>query len=158
MSIKHIVAGMIAVSALAAGLSQPAATPLNAQTPAAQTAAPEGLTVWYFYRVKWGFQEEFVTLFNKNHLPVLRERVKTGRIGSVRTYVPIFHGDGRADWTFAVVITFRDPSAVAGGPEERGIVKRLYPDQDTFRREEQRRFELLDAHWEVPLNDITPPE
>ena len=29
----------------------------SAQTPAAQTAGTQK-TVWYFYRVKWGFQDE----------------------------------------------------------------------------------------------------
>jgi len=30
-------------------------------------------------------------------------------------------------------------------------LKRLFPDQDTFRREEQRRFEILAAHWDLPV-------
>ena len=71
-----------------------------AQAPAAQSAARAERTAWYFYRVKWGNQDEFVRLFAKNHLPVLREQMKTGRIVDVRTYVPTYHGDGRADWTF----------------------------------------------------------
>jgi len=37
---------------------------------------------------------------------------------------------------------------------EDAIVKRLYPDQATFKKEEQRRFEILDAHWDVPLNEL----
>lgn len=129
---------------------------LRAQAPAAQTAARPERTAWYFYRVKWGFQEEFERLFNKNHLPVLREEMKEGRIVDVRTYVPTYHGDGRADWTFAVVITYKDVAAMTGPSSTAAIVKRLYPDQATFTREEQRRFELLDAHWDVPLNDVTP--
>ena len=80
--------------------------------------------------------------------------MKTGRITSVRTYVPTYHGDGRADWTFAVSITFRDVAAMTGPSGEEQIVQKLYPDQATFRKEEQRRFELLDAHWDVPLNEL----
>jgi hypothetical protein len=127
---------------------------IRAQAPAAQSAARAERTAWYFYRVKWGFQDEFVSLFAKNHLPVLREQMKTGRIKDVRTYVPTYHGDGRADWTFAVVITYRDTAAMTGPSDEAAIVKKLYPDQATFRKEEQRRFEILDAHWDVPLNEI----
>jgi hypothetical protein len=134
------------------------AVALFAQAPAPQTVARPERTVWYFYSVKWGFQEEFVTLFNKNHLPVIREQIKTGRVLSVRTYVPTYHGDGRADWTFAVAITYRDAAAMTGPSGEEEIVKRLYPDQSTFRKEEQRRFEILNAHWDVPLNDVTPPQ
>jgi hypothetical protein len=124
------------------------------QAPAAQAGTRTEKTAWYFYRVKWGHQDEFVTLFQKNHYPVLREEMKSGRITAVRTYVPTYHGDGRADWTFAVAITFRDVAAMVGPSGEAEIVKKLYPDQATFRKEEQRRFEILDAHWDVPLNEI----
>ena len=55
----------------------------RAQAPAAQSASNPQKTVWYFYRVKWGFQDEFQTLFALNHLPVLREEMKGGRIVSV---------------------------------------------------------------------------
>ena len=124
------------------------------QAPAAQSAGRAERTVWYFYRVKWGFQDEFVALFAKNHLPVLREEMKTGRIVDVRTYVPTYHGDGRADWTFAVAIVYKDTAAMTGPSNEAEIQKRLYPDQAAFAREEQRRFEILDAHWDVPLNEV----
>lgn len=127
---------------------------LRAQAPVAQSSSRTEKTAWYFYRVKWGFQDEFVSLFRKNHFPVLREQMKTGRITAVRTFVPTYHGDGRADWTFAVAITFRDAAAMVGPSGEAEIVKKLYPDQATFQKEERRRFEILDAHWDVPLNEI----
>jgi hypothetical protein len=126
----------------------------RAQAPAAQSAANPQKTVWYFYRVKWGFQDEFQALFARNHLPVLREEMKTGRIVSVRTFVPTYHGDGRADWTFAVVITYKDVAAMVGPSGDEEIQRRLYPDRAKFVKEEQRRFEILDAHWDVPLNEL----
>lgn len=145
---------MVFVLAVCTSILGTAAVIPRAQAPVAQSGARAERTAWYFYRVKWGFQEEFVALFAKNHLPVLREQMKTGRIKDVRTYVPTYHGDGRADWTFAVAITFRDTAAMTGPSGEAEIIKKLYPDQITFRREEQRRFELLDAHWDVPLNEL----
>jgi len=135
-------------------LMPPAATRLGAQAPAQQAASRAERTVWYFYRVKWGFQDEFVGLFARNHLPILKEQVKSGRLKDVRTYVPTYHGDGRADWTFAVAITYRDIAAMTGPSEEAEIIRRLYPDQAKFQKEEQRRFEILDAHWDVPLNEL----
>src|SRR5207248_9264464 len=53
------------------------------------------------------------TLFGRNHLPVLREEIKSGRVVSVKTFVPSYHGDGRADWTFAVQIVFKDDAALS---------------------------------------------
>ena len=112
----------------------------------------------YYYKVKWGFQEEFERLFFKNHYPVLQAQMgELGRIRSVEVLKPTYHGDGRADWTFLVVITFANTAAFTGPNEEAAIQKRLYPDQVAFRKEEQRRFEILEAHWDVPLTRVEPP-
>jgi hypothetical protein len=115
-------------------------------------------TVAYYYRVRWGFQQEFERLFFKNHYPVLKDQMgEGGRIRAVYVYRPTFHGEGRADWTFLVVIQFSDWSVLGGPSPDEAIAKRLYPDQETFRKEEQRRFEILDAHWDVPLSPVEPP-
>ena len=37
---------------------------------------------------------------------------------------------------------------------EAAALKKLFPDQGRFMKEEQRRFELLVAHWDVPLNVV----
>jgi hypothetical protein len=124
-----------------------AGAPRIASQPAVQET-----TTWYFYTVKWGHQDEFLDLFQRNHYPVLKALMQAGQFSSIRTVVPRYHGDGRADWTFAVELVRRE--GVAGLPAEEEIVKKLYPDQPKFRREEQRRFEILDAHWDVPLNPV----
>ena len=155
-TVRAIIATCLVVLAGGAVTAFVTGARLRAQAPTAQSGARTERTAWYFYRVKWGFQDEFVRLFNKNHLPVLREEMKEGRVVDVRTYVPTYHGDGRADWTFAVVITYKDVAAMTAPSNTEAIVKRLYPDQNRFWQEEQRRFEILDAHWDVPLNDVTP--
>lgn len=110
------------------------------------------VTAAYFYRIRWGHVDEWLELYERNHLPVLRAQIETGRILETRTYVPRFHGDGRADWNVMVTITWRDWAAIEEHSDG-DLVRRLYPDQDRFRAEEQRRFELLDAHWDVPLEE-----
>ena len=115
----------------------------------------EPIEVLYFYRTKWGAHDEFVELFRRNHLPVLRAQLAEGRYTAVRLAVPRFHGDGRADWDVMVSITYRDWVAVQEHSDA-GLVERLYPDQATFRAEERRRFELLEAHWDVVLEDRSP--
>ena len=132
-------------ASIAPGLSGITGT---AQAPAAQTA-PATTTTWYFYTVKWGFQDEFLDLFQRNHYPVLKARMDAGYFTSIRTYQPRYHGDGRADWTFAVELVGRD--GAPNVPTEEEIVRKLFPDQVKFRAEERRRFELLQAHWDVPL-------
>jgi hypothetical protein len=116
-------------------------------------------TVWYFYKVRWGCQQEFLELFRRNHYPVLEAQLGE-RLTAIRTCEPKFHGDGRADWTFVVSLTFKDAAALVTPSREDEIAQRLFPDQARFKAEERRRFELLDAHWDVPLKDVpmpTPP-
>ena len=37
---------------------------------------------------------------------------------------------------------------------EEDLKRQLFPDQEAFRREERRRFEVLLAHWDVPVEDV----
>jgi hypothetical protein len=121
--------------------------------PAAAEEKP--IRVAYYYKVRWGFQAEFERLFLKNHYPLLLAQKKEGtRIKAVNLYRPTFHGEGRADWTFLVVITFSSWNAMGAPSSEEALARQLFPDQDSFKKEEQRRFEILDAHWDVPLTDV----
>lgn len=146
---KRLLILVLLLTSIAAAAAMPAA-----QTPPRQPAAsaPPPRTTWYFYTVKWGFQDEFLDLFQRNHYPVLKARLDAGHYASIRTFTPTYHGDGRADWTFAVELVERAGST--GLPTEQEIIKKLYPDIAKFRKEEQRRFELLEAHWDVPLNAV----
>jgi len=114
------------------------------------------VTILYFYRTRWGGHGEFVDLFERNHWPILREQLAAGRFLAVEASSPRFHGDGRADWDFLVSITYRDWASVEAHSES-AIAARLYPDRERFAAEERRRFELLEAHWEVVLEPRTLP-
>ncbi len=117
----------------------------------------EPVEVAYFYRIRWGHVDEWLDLFERNHWPILRAQLRDGRYTAVRCFVPRFHGDGRADWNVLVTITYRDWAAVEDHANP-ALVQGLYPDQERFRAEEARRFELLDAHWDVPLSPHPLPE
>ena len=125
---------------------------MNAATP----QASEPVSVAYFYRIRWGAIDEFIELFERNHWPILRDQLAAGRFLDVRAATPRFHGDGRADWNFLVTITYRDWASLEAHSEA-DIAARLFPDQDAYRAEERRRFELLDAHWDVPLEEHALP-
>ena len=60
----------------------------------------------------------------------------------------------RAAWDLLVTITYRDWAAVEAHSEAE-IAERLFPDQERYRAEERRRFELIEAHWDVPLEPMT---
>jgi hypothetical protein len=108
------------------------------------------VTIAYYYRTRWGSHDEFVELFDRNHWPILREQLASGRFLNVDARTPRFHGAGDAGWDFLVTITYRDWAAVEAHSEAE-IALRLFPDQEGHRAEERRRFELLEAHWDVVL-------
>jgi len=114
---------------------------------------PATTSVEYYYTIKWGLQDEFLRLFKKNHWPVLQEQIKTGRIVSVTLASPEFHMPEDARWDYRVTIVF-SKDALARPFDEDALKKKLFPDQATFTREEQRRFEILLAHWDLPLKDV----
>lgn len=113
------------------------------------------VTVLSFYRTRWGHHDEFVELFERNHLPILSAQVESGRMLEVRRYVPRLHGDGRADWDVLTSITYRDWAALEQHSEAE-IAARLFPDQDAYRAQERHRFEILDAHWDIILDERDP--
>jgi hypothetical protein len=46
--------------------------------------------------------------------------------------------------------------ATTANPDEVAFKKEMWPDHATFAKEEQRRFEILLAHWDLPVTEITP--
>ena len=133
------------------------AMPLFAQGAPPQTAADQPYAMEYYYKTQWGHQQEFLQLFLKNHYPLLKKLIETGRVVSVKIEIPANHLPEEARWDYRVTIRFKNSAtATTPNPSEESIIKQLWPDQETYKREEQRRFEVLLAHWDVPVTDITP--
>lgn len=117
--------------------------------------ADSPFAVEYYYKARWGHAEEFIELFRRNHYPVLRKQVENGRMLRVTATKPRYHATEDGRWDYRVTIVFKNVAAAfAPEVEEAAIKLELYPDQETFRREEQRRFEILQAHWDVPIADV----
>ena len=133
------------------------ARPLLAQGAPPQTAPDQPYTMEYYYKVQWGHQQEFLQLFLKNHYPLLQKGVESGRILSVKIEQPANHMTEDARWDFRVTIRFKNSTvATTADPDEDRLIKQLWPNQAAYKREEQRRFEILLAHWDLPVTDITP--
>jgi len=128
----------------------------------AQGAPPQGganapYTMEYYYKIQWGHQQEFLQLFLKNHYPLLKKQIETGRILSVKIETPANHMTEDSRWDYRVTIRFKNSTvATTANTDEDQMIKQLWPDQETYKKEEQRRFEILLAHWDLPVSDITP--
>jgi hypothetical protein len=148
--------GSAALLVALAAISVPAAAQPGppSSRPATRTETP--FIVEYYYKAKWGFADEFAQLFRKNHLPVLKKQIESGRFLEVRAEKPRYHATEDGRWDFRVTIVFKNAAVAADSSGEDEIKKQLFPDQETYRREEQRRFEILLAHWDLPL--VVAPE
>jgi hypothetical protein len=133
------------------------AGPLMAQGAPPQGGAEKPYTVEYYYKCQWGHQQEFLALFLKNHYPLLKKIEATGRILSVKIESPAYHTTEDGRWDYRVTIRYKNSTvATTANPEEEAFINQLWPDKETYKREEQRRFEILLAHWDLPVTDITP--
>ena len=117
-------------------------------------ATDKPFVVEYYYKTKWGHAEEFLALFKKNHFPVLRKEMEMGRILKVSMMAPQYHTTEDGRWDYRVTIVFASAAIANDNFDSSTIAKQLYPDQETFKKEEQRRFEILDAHWDLPVKDV----
>jgi hypothetical protein len=129
-------------------------TPTRAQEPGA-AASSKPFVVEYYYKVKWGYADEFLTLFKKNHYPLLKKQVEMGRMLSVSAVTPRYHTTEDGRWDYRVTIVFKNATVANDGSfDEKALIKQMYPDQATYKKEEQRRFEILDAHWDLPIKEL----
>ena len=108
----------------------------------------------YYYKAKWGHAEEFLALFKKNHYPVLKKEMELGRMLKVTMATPRYHMTEDDRWDYRVTIVFKNATIANDNFDSSTIIKQLYPDQETYKKEEQRRFEILDAHWDLPIKDV----
>jgi hypothetical protein len=130
---------------------------LLAQGAPPHQAADQPYIMEYYYKVQWGHQQEFLQLFLKNHYPLLQKNVESGRMLSVRVETPANHTTEDGRWDYRVTIRFKNSTlATTANPDEERLIRQLWPDQEKYKREEQRRFEILLGHWDLPVTDITP--
>lgn len=124
---------------------------------AQQSAAAEGkeqpYVIEYYYKAKWGHADEFLALFKKNHYPVLKKEMELGRMLKVTMVAPRYHTTEDGRWDFRVTIVFKNAAIANDNFDSAALLKQLYPDQETYKKEEQRRFEILEAHWDLPIKD-----
>jgi len=84
----------------------------------------------------------------------LKKAIEKGDIIKVTAEKPKLHSGEDTRWDFKVVIMFKN-AALAFDPDLTTPYKKfLYPDQDKLARDEQHRFELLIAHWDVMVDEM----
>jgi hypothetical protein len=120
----------------------------------AAASADKPFVVEYYYKARWGYAEEFLKLFKKNHYPLLKKEVEMGRMVKVWMDQPRYHTTEDGRWDYRVTIVFKNAAVANEAFDEDALKKQVFPDQDTYQREEQRRFTILEAHWDLPVKTV----
>ncbi|MEQ1886660.1 MAG: hypothetical protein ABL967_16475 [Bryobacteraceae bacterium] len=123
------------------------ATVVRAQAPAAPFVEE------WVYKVKLGHQDEFWTIFKKYQIATLNKEKELGGVLKYEVFRPGLHTSEDHRWDFRIVIYYKDQSAPSAAS---AIEKQLFPDQATLKREEQRRWELTEVHWDLPIRQVDP--
>jgi len=111
-------------------------------------------TIENYYKVKWGFADEFINLWKVNHYPLLKKAIDKGDIISVEAEKPKLHSGEDTRFDFKVTIVFRNEKLAFDPDLTKQYEKQLYPDLEKLKKDEQHRFELLIAHWDVMIEKI----
>ncbi len=123
----------------------------------AQSNSPDAeyFTMENYYKIKWGHAEEFISLWKKNHYPLLQKTMENGDIISVKAEQPLLHSGEDTRWDFRVTIVFKNAELGVGkGDPTLRYKKQLYPDNEKLDKDEQYRFSLLIAHWDVLIFNV----
>jgi hypothetical protein len=139
-----------AVLAVSAGAQERA--PAQAEAGGRRAEPDERYVIEYYYKVKWGLQREFIELYRKNHYPILKRQMEKGQILEIVAVGSRYHSPEESRWDYRVTVVYANLVAAhtSGGLSD-DEMKKLFPDRAAFEREERRRFEVLDAHWDLPL-------
>src|SRR5437867_7957224 len=105
------------------------AAPVLGAAQAPPSGASEPFVVEYYYKTRWGFADEFIRLFKKNHFPVLKREIELGQVQRITAEAHRLHGteDGRRDYRVKLA---RQNAAAPHEQLPEAELKRLFPDQD----------------------------
>jgi hypothetical protein len=128
---------------------------LNAQKIAANSK--DYFTIESYYKVKWGHAAEFIDLWKKNHYPLLKKALENGDVISITAAEPKFHSGEETRWDFRVTVVFKTVNLAFQEDLLDAYKKQLFPDNESSKKSEQYRFELLLAHWDIETgNEVLP--
>ncbi|MDZ7344974.1 MAG: hypothetical protein ONA90_10730 [candidate division KSB1 bacterium] len=107
-----------------------------------------------YYRIKGGHKAEWLSLYKKNHLPILQAHQQAGLITRIEIFEIAFH-EIEPGWDYQVVMRMKDWAAFDEmGKREEEVRKRLYPNKEQFEKEENRRWEITERHWDEVIRPV----
>src|SRR6186997_2040760 len=91
-------------------------------------------TIENYYKVKWGFADEFINLWKVNHYPLLKKAIDKGDIISVEAEKPKLHSGEDTRFDFKVTIVFKNEKLAFDPDLTKQYEKQLYPDLEKLKK------------------------
>ncbi len=145
MAIKTRIAGSVLLLAVLLALRFGAAAQSKASDPP--------YVVEWVYKVKYGHQDEFWHIFRKYQIATLNREKQLGTVLKYEVFRPGLHTSEDHRWDYRIVIYYKNISAPS---QASAIEKQLFPDQAAMKREENRRWEVTEVHWDLPIREVDP--
>ncbi|MCH8947497.1 MAG: hypothetical protein IH789_07680 [Acidobacteria bacterium] len=105
------------------------------------------------YKIAPGKTDEWLHRYTTQHLPILKELQREGRILQITILRPALH-QGGPEWHFKVILRFRDFAALGDSAHEEAVERRLFPDWEQHKEDERRRWEITLRHWDDLMVEV----
>jgi hypothetical protein len=125
---------------------------LSSNSASGQQSSQPYIVEWV-YKVKFGYQDEFWQIFQKYQIATLNKEKELGGVLKYEVFRPGLHTSEDRRWDYRIVIYYKDVTSSSEGSK---VEKQLFPDQAKMKREEQRRWDLTEVHWDLPIRQIDP--
>jgi hypothetical protein len=123
------------------------------QGPPATASAPKPVIEEWVYRTKYGYKDEWWSIFKKYQIAILERQKQLGYVKEYTVYAPSLHTSEDSRWDYRIIIV-RASADAPPGQSEGEVGKQLFPDQAAFKHDENRRWELTTNHWDLPIHVV----
>jgi hypothetical protein len=117
------------------------------------TPTKKPVIIEWVYRIQYGHEDEWWHIFKKYQIAILERQKQLGYVKEYTVFAPSLHTSEDSRWDYRVVIV-RASEDPPPGQSEADVARQLFPDQATFVREENRRWELTTNHWDLPIHVV----
>lgn len=109
--------------------------------------------VEWVFKIAYGHQAEWWRIFQKYQVAILDREKQLGFVKEYAVFRPRLHTSEDARWDYRIVITYPNQ---AGATHEAEVEAQLFADHAALEREDQRRWEVTQNHWDLPIHEIDP--
>src|SRR6516162_4186516 len=103
----------------------------------AQKPADEPFILENYYKARWGYADEFIELYKKNHYPLLKKAIEKGDLISIKMEKPRLHDSEESRWDYRVTLVFKNAAAAYDANLTEPYKKALYPDLEKLKKDER---------------------